>query len=244
MENNNWSNFQDENIFAQEQSQSQVTDFFKKVYGYMGLALLVSGGIAYYLGTNVELFQRLFVNAEGTGMSPLFYVVAFSPVAFSFLIPMMQHKLSVGGLTLLFLAFAALMGASLSSIFMVFSMSTLATTFFITAGAFGGMAILGYTTKTDLSKFGSILYLLFIGIFIASIVNFFMKSGALSWGISFLGIFVFTGLTAYWMQQLKGAAYLQGAERDKMAIIGSLNLYLLFINLFLSLLRIFGGSRD
>lgn len=241
---NNWSNFENESVFSQHEVKSQTAEFFKKVYAYMGLALLVSGGVAYYLGTDIDLFARLFVNASGEGMSPLFYVVTFAPVGFAFLIPMMQNRLSLGGLMLLFFAFAALMGASLSSIFMVYSMSTLATTFFVTAGAFGGMAILGYTTKTDLSKFGSLLYMLFIGIFIASIVNFFMKSGALSWGISFLGIFVFTGLTAYWMQQLKGAAMLQGVERDKMALIGGLNLYLLFINLFLSLLRIFGGGRD
>lgn len=240
----NWSNLQNESVFSQQQSQTQVADFFKKVYAYMGIALLISGGVAYYLGTNVALFQQLFVNAKGTGMTPLFYIVAFAPLAFAFLIPAMQHKLSVGALTLLFIVFAALMGASLSSIFMVYSMTTLATTFFVTAGAFGGMAVLGYTTKTDLSKFGSLLYMLFIGMFIASIVNFFMKSGALSWGISFLGIFVFTGLTAYWMQQLKSVAYLQGVERDKMALIGGMNLYLLFINLFLSLLRIFGGNRE
>lgn len=220
-------------------------EFFRKVYAYMGMALAVSGAIAYYLGTNTDIFAQLFLDAKG-GISPIFYVVVFAPVGLSFLIPMMQHKLSLPLLTLLFILFSALMGASISTIFMVYSMKSIAVTFFVSAGAFGGMALLGYTTKTDLTKMGSLLYMLFIGIFIASIVNIFVKSSALDWGISFLGIFVFTGLTAYWMQQLKGIASntnMDGITRDKMALIGGMNLYILFINLFLSLLRIFGDRK-
>jgi FtsH-binding integral membrane protein len=138
------------------------------------------------------------------------------------------------------------MGLSLSTIFLIYEISAIAMTFFVTAGAFAGMAILGYTTKTDLTKFGSLLYMVFIGMFIAGIVNMFMKSDSFGFIISVLGVFVFTGLTAYQMQQLKAVAQspdLTAEERNKLSLIGGLQLYILFINLFLSLLRILGG-RD
>jgi FtsH-binding integral membrane protein len=134
----------------------------------------------------------------------------------------------------------------LSSIFLVYDIQSIANTFFVTAGAFGGMAILGYTTHTDLSKFGSLLYMIFIGMFIASIVNIFIGSDSMGFIIACLGVFVFTGLTAYHMQELKKLAQnaqLNDEQKNKMALIGGLTLYILFINLFLSLLRIMGG-RD
>jgi len=225
-------------------SKELTREFFKKVYAYMGLALLVSGGVAYYFAQNPALFANLFLTESG--ISPVFYVVVFAPVGLALLIQMKAQSFSIPVLMALFLLYSALMGASLSTIFFQYSMAMIAQTFFVSAGAFGGMAILGYTTKTDLTKMGSLLYMVFIGMFIASIVNIFMKSADLSWGISFLGVFVFTGLTAYWMQQLKSTAsnpMLSGVERDKLALIGGLNLYILFVNLFLSLLRLF-GSRD
>jgi FtsH-binding integral membrane protein len=138
------------------------------------------------------------------------------------------------------------MGLSLSTIFLVYDIASIYTTFLVTAGAFAGMAILGYTTKTDLTKFGSLLYMVFIGMFIATIVNIFMKSDTMDFVVSVLGVFVFTGLTAYQMQQLKHISNdpnLQGVERNKLALIGGLMLYILFINLFLSLLRLL-GNRD
>jgi FtsH-binding integral membrane protein len=138
------------------------------------------------------------------------------------------------------------MGLMLSSIFLVYDIQSIANTFFVTAGAFGGMAILGYTTNTDLSKFGSLLYMIFIGMFIASIVNIFIGSDSMGFIIACLGVFVFTGLTAYHMQELKKLAQnaqLNDEQKNKMALIGGLTLYILFINLFLSLLRIMGG-RD
>jgi FtsH-binding integral membrane protein len=146
----------------------------------------------------------------------------------------------------LFVAYAGLMGLSLSTIFLIYEISAIAMTFFVSAGAFAAMAVLGYTTKTDLTKFGSLLYMVFIGMFIAGIVNLFLKSDGFSFIISVLGVFVFTGLTAYQMQQLKMIAQTPGIseeERNKLSLIGGLQLYILFINLFLSLLRILGG-RD
>ena len=142
--------------------------------------------------------------------------------------------------------YSGLMGLMLSSIFLVYDIQSIANTFFVTAGAFGGMAILGYTTNTDLSKFGSLLYMIFIGMFIASIVNIFIGSDSMGFIIACLGVFVFTGLTAYHMQELKKLAQnaqLNDEQKNKMALIGGLTLYILFINLFLSLLRIMGG-RD
>jgi FtsH-binding integral membrane protein len=217
--------------------------FFRSVYTYMFGALGISGIIAYSAGTP-EFMSTYFIS-EG-GISPLFWVVVFAPVGLGLLIQMAYNKLSLGVLTILFIAYSALMGLSLSTIFLIYEMGAIASTFFVTAGAFAGMAILGYTTKTDLTKFGSLLYMVFIGMFIAGIVNIFMKSDSIGFIIACLGVFVFTGLTAYSMQQLKGVAespdYTE-EQRNKLALIGGLQLYILFINLFLSLLRIFGG-RD
>jgi len=226
-------------------SQEITRDFFKSVYSYMFAALSISGIIAYMAGTP-EVFAEYFINSEQTGLSPLFYVVAFAPVGLALLIQMGYERLSFGTLLILFMVYSALMGLSLSSILLVYSGAQIASTFFITAGAFAGMAILGYTTKTDLSKMGSLLYMAFIGIFIAGIVNMFIGSDALGFGIAVIGVFVFTGLTAYHMQQLKAIASSQSIsamDRSKLALIGGLQLYILFVNLFLSLLRLLGG-RD
>jgi FtsH-binding integral membrane protein len=208
-------------------------------------ALSISGLIAYMAG-NKEFIGTYFVNTEGTGLSPLFYIVVFAPVGLGLLIQMAYNRLSMTALLALFVAYAGLMGLSLSTIFLIYEISAIAMTFFVSAGAFAAMAVLGYTTKTDLTKFGSLLYMVFIGMFIAGIVNLFLKSDGFSFIISVLGVFVFTGLTAYQMQQLKMIAQTPGIseeERNKLSLIGGLQLYILFINLFLSLLRILGG-RD
>lgn len=226
-------------------SKEITRDFFKNVYAYMFGALAISGIIAYTAGTP-EVFAEYFLNAEGTGLSPLFYVVAFAPLGLGLVIQMAYQRLSFGLLLILFMLYSVLMGLSLSSIMLVYSGQDIAITFFVTAGAFGGMAILGYTTNTDLTKFGSLMYMLFIGIFIAGIVNMFMESEMISYLIAIVGVFVFTGLTAYYMQQLKGVAQdqtLSHMDRSKLALVGGLQLYILFVNLFLSLLRLIGGRE-
>jgi len=220
--------------------------FFRNVYTYMFGALGISGILAYMVGTNEKTFYQLFLNAEGTGLSPVFWIIAFAPVGIGLLIQWAYQRLSMGFLLALFIVYSALMGLSLSSIFMVYEMGAIASTFFVAAGAFAGMAILGYTTKVDLTKFGSLLYMVFIGMFVAGIVNIFIGSDTMGFVIACLGVFVFTGLTAYQMQQLKEVAtspqYTE-EERNKLSLIGGLQLYILFVNLFLSLLRIL-GSRD
>ncbi|MDB3905449.1 Bax inhibitor-1/YccA family protein [Crocinitomicaceae bacterium] len=233
-----------ENSQVQNSSES-VKTFFRSVYTYMFAALAISGLIAFRLGNDPELFISYFISATG-GFNPLFYVVMFAPIGLTFVIQWGYNKLSMLSLTMLFVLYSGLMGLMLSSIFLVYDIQSIANTFFVTAGAFGGMAILGYTTNTDLSKFGSLLYMVFIGMFIASIVNIFIGSDSMGFIIACLGVFVFTGLTAYHMQELKKLAQnaqLNDEQKNKMALIGGLTLYILFANLFLSLLRIMGG-RD
>ena len=233
-----------ENSQVQNSSES-VKTFFRSVYTYMFAALAISGLIAFRVGNDPELFISYFTSSTG-GFNPLFYVIMFAPIGLTFVIQWGYNKLSMLSLTMLFVLYSGLMGLMLSSIFLVYDIQSIANTFFVTAGAFGGMAILGYTTNTDLSKFGSLLYMVFIGMFIASIINIFIGSDSMGFIIACLGVFVFTGLTAYHMQELKKLAQnaqLNDEQKNKMALIGGLTLYILFINLFLSLLRIMGG-RD
>ena len=228
-------------------TQEVTREFFKKVYSYMFAALAISGIIAYATGTQ-EFYFQYFVNVDqfgGQSISPLFYVVSFAPIGLGLLIQFAYRRLSYGLLLAFFLIYSALMGLSLSSVMLVYSGQDIAITFFVAAGAFGGMAVLGYTTKVDLTQFGSLMYMAFIGIFIAGIANIFIGSSALDFGIAVIGVFVFTGLTAYYMQMLKTASTdysLSGIEREKLSLVGGLMLYILFINLFLSLLRILGSN--
>ena len=237
-------------------SKEITREFFRNVYGYMFAALGISGIIAYMVGAGEQIvfadgkslpvfFVKYFLTAEG-GISPLFYVVAFAPLGLGMLIQMAYRRLSLAVLLALFMLYSVLMGLSLSTIFLVYTDAAIASTFFVAAGAFAGMAILGFTTKTDLTKFGSLMYMLFIGIFIAGIVNIFMKSDTMGFVIAAIGVFVFTGLTAYYMQQLKSVSQdetLSGLDRSKLSLIGGLQLYILFVNLFLSLLRLLGNRE-
>lgn len=227
------------------ESKLQVKQFFTGVYTYMFMALIVSGIVSYYLASS-GLFMKWFVNMETGSVSPLFYVVAFSPLGLIFLIQAKYKSFSLGALVGLFVLYSTLIGASLSSIFMVYSMGDIAITFFVTAGAFGAMAVLGFTTSVDLSKMASLLYMAFIGIFIAAIVNMFMNSEWLAYLISIVGVFVFTGLTAWEMQRLKAVALdteISEEEKQKASLMGGLTLYILFINLFISLLHLLGGRN-
>jgi len=220
-------------------------EFFKNVYSYMFGALAISGILAYYCG-NEAFYNEYFASPNG-GVSMLFWIVLLAPLGLSFLIQGGLQKFTFGTLLFLFILFSALMGMSLSVILLRYSTSTLASTFFITSGAFASMAILGYTTKTDLSKMGSMLYMALFGLIIASFVQLFIGGGALNFIIGVLGVFIFTGLTAYHMQSLKEIAAdsrIDTISRQKLALMGGLQLYLLFVNLFLSLLRLVGGNRD
>ena len=167
-------------------------------------------------------------------------------LAMAFILPARLTKMSSGAVLGCFIAYSALMGCWLAPIFIAYRLGTIVYTLFITAGTFGAMSVYGYFTKSDLSKMGSYLMMALFGLIIAMIVNIFAKSSTLNWIVSIVGVLIFVGLTAWDTQQVKrlAAANLEPSLADKLATMGAMNLYLDFINLFLFLLRIFGGSRD
>ncbi len=237
----------DDYSFDTAEKQAAARQFFAKVYGFMFFALIVSGAIAYQYGTEA-FYYTYFAHLTPKGYQPtaLFYVVVFSPLGIALLFQMMINRLSFALLFGLFAIYSITIGFALSTIFIQYSLGSIAATFGITAITFAIMAIMGFITKIDLTKMGSILYIGFIGIIISSIVNFFLKSDAFEYLISIIGVIVFTGLTAYHMQQLKKFAHdseISADNKNKLALLGGFTLYVLFINLFLSLLSLF-GSRD
>lgn len=216
--------------------------FVSNVFAYMALALAISGALAYLFGTTDLIFSLV----TRTGMTPLGWIVMFAPFAFILAMNFGFNKMSFTTLLAVFLGYAAVMGISLSFIFLAYEFGVITKVFFITAGLFGAMAFIGYTTKTDLTKFGGILMMALIGLVIASLVNMFMQSEQMDYIISCVGVLLFTGLTAYDVQKIKriGAGVEYGtAEASKLALMGALSLYLDFVNLFLFLLRVF-ARRD
>ena len=218
--------------------------FMANVFLWMTLAMAVTAVTAFWFASTPALIGSL-VNFETGGMSVLGWVVTLAPLGFVLLMSFGFQKLSPAIMTLLFLGFSVLMGMSLSFILLVYTASSVYQTFAITAGMFGIMAVTGYTTKTDLTKFGSIMMMGLIGIIIAMVVNFFLKSSMLEYIISIIGVLVFTGLTAYDVQKLKriGTMEMDQANTRKMSIMGALTLYLDFINLFIFLLRFMGDRK-
>jgi FtsH-binding integral membrane protein len=209
------------------------------IYNYMGLGLAMTGLTAFVVATSPPLMAVIF----GT---PLKWVVMLAPLAFVFFLSARVHRMSVSAAQLTFWAFAIVMGLSMASIFLVFTGTSIARVFFITAATFGAVSLYGYTTKRDLSQFGSFLVMGLIGIVIASLVNLFLGSSALQFAISVIGVLVFTGLTAWDTQRLK-EEYVESAGSElvaKQAIMGALSLYLNFINLFMMLLQLFGQNRE
>ncbi len=212
--------------------------YMLRVYNYMGSALLLSGIVAYVVAHTPALMQVIF----GT---PLMWVVMLAPLGMVFFLSARIHKMSSTAAQATFWIFAALMGASLASIFVVYTGESIVRVFMITAVTFGAMSLWGYTTKKDLTGWGSFLFMGLIGIIIASIVNIFIASSMLQWMISVIGVLVFVGLTAYDTQKIK-EEYWHGdgeAVMGKKAIMGALRLYLDFINLFIMLLHLFGNRE-
>jgi len=229
---------------AQVQTGAITKTFMASVFLWMTLAMVITAVTAYWFASDQALIGSL-VNFETGKMSALGWFVMLAPLGFVLLMSFGYQKLSPAIMTLLFVAFAVLIGMSLSFILIVYTASSVYQTFAITAGMFGIMAVTGYTTKTDLTKFGSIMFMGLIGIIIAMVVNFFLKSSALEYLISVIGVLVFTGLTAYDVQKLKriGSQAMDAGNTRKMAIMGALTLYLDFINLFLFLLRLLGDRK-
>lgn len=240
METNNFNYVQ-----SQDQAGAMSKTFVANVFSWMFAALAITTVVSYYFGHSLQLLS-LLVNLEVGGLTTLGYVVMFAPLGFVLAMSLGFNKLSYPVLLFLFLLYSAVMGASLSFIFMIYTSGSIVGTFAAASGMFGLMAVVGYTTNTDLTKFGSIMMMGVLGIIVASIINWFIGSEGLNYIISFIGVLVFTGLTAYDVQKLKriGAGVEFGtAQTSKLVIMGALNLYLDFINLFLFLLRLFGGRK-
>ena len=230
-------------------TQDMTRSFVSNVFLWMFAALGITAAAAYLFGTNEALFSMLVkVTAEGTTkMSILGWIVTFAPFIIIIATSANINKMSVQKAVLCYVIYSILMGVSLSFIFWTYTTASIFKTFIISAGMFGVMAVVGYTTKTDLTKFGSFLFMALIGIIIASLVNFFMHSARLDYIISIAGVLIFTGLTAFDVQKIKeigNSGINEGDMMAKLTILGALTLYLDLLNLFLYLLRIFGESED
>ena len=213
-------------------------NYMLRVYNYMAGGLALTGVVAYFAAASGFYAQ--------IARTPLIWVVVFAPLALVLLFSFRLQKMSLGAAQATFWVFAGLMGLSLSYIFLVYTGASIAQVFFITAATFLAMSLWGYTTKSDLSRFGSFLMMGLIGIIIAGLVNLFFQSAAVQFAISIIGVLVFTGLTAWDTQQIK-EMYWEGdgsVVAGKKAIMGALRLYLDFINLFMMLLQLMGNRRD
>ena len=210
-----------------------------RVYNYMGIGLVVTGLVAFFVASTPALYVPLF-------QTPLKWAVMLAPLAFVLFFSFRMHAMTAASAQMAFWAFCAVMGLSLASVFLVFTGASIARTFFITATMFGATSLYGYTTKRDLSKFGSFLIMGLIGIIIASLVNIFLGSSLLQFAISIIGVLVFTGLTAYDTQTIK-EQYAEGFGHEgnsKMAVFGALSLYLNFVNIFQLLLSLTGQREE
>ena len=213
----------------------------RKVFVWMTLALAITGLTAYGVAKSPTILSLIFSSKV------TFFGLIIAEFALVFAISGAINRLSLSTATMLFILYSVINGATLSSIFFAFSVATISKVFFITAGTFGAMALVGYTTKTDLTSMGKLLFMALLGIIIASVVNMFVASSGLDLILSYVGVLVFVGLTAYDTQKIKQmcqAAPDASESSQKLALIGALSLYLDFINLFLYLLRIFGNNRD
>ena len=230
------------NTLSREQQLESSLAFpilMRKVYVWMSLALVITGFTAFFVASTPSLASLIF-------NSGLIWVLAIAELALVWGVSAAINKISLTTATLLFTLYSVLNGATLSIFFFAYTMSSIATVFFITSGTFGAMALYGYFTKKDLTSMGSILFMALIGLIIASLVNIFLKSSGLYMVVSCLGVLIFAGLTAYDSQKIKEmmlAAPDAGEGMQKVALLGALSLYLDFINLFIYLLRLF-GRRD
>lgn len=228
-------------ITIAQAQQAASTVFLAKVFNLMALGLGITGVVA-FLTANTGLAATIIG-------SPLFIILIFAELGLVFYLSARVEKIQAATASGLFIGYSVLNGLTLSVIFLAYTSTSIAGTFFIAAGMFGAMAVYGLVTKRDLSGLGSFLFMGLVGIIIASIVNIFLNSSSVHWAISFLGVLIFTGLTAYDVQKIKKIGeegiLAQGDEVvRKGTVMGALTLYLDFINLFLMLLRFFGGSRD
>jgi uncharacterized protein len=239
---------------AATQTQATIVDaglraYFLRIYNLMASGLALTGITALFTAKTpalLSLFYAVNANGQAVGMSGLGWLVTLAPIGLVLWISFGINRLSASAAQMIFWAYSVLMGLSFSSIFLVYTGESIARTFFVTAGTFGAMSLYGYTTKKDLTGMGSFLIMGLWGLIIASLVNLFMHSSGLAFALSVIGVFIFVGLTAYDTQKLKALYYQVGSGGEalaKTAILGALNLYLDFINMFIMLLRFMGDRR-
>ncbi len=216
------------------------SDFVRRVYNWMGLGLAVTAIVSLFTASNPAVLQFVF------GNQAIFFGIIIAELALVVALSAAIQRISAASAALMFFVYSALNGLTLAIIFLAYTKASIANTFFVTAGTFGAMSLYGYTTKKDLTSWGSFLFMGLVGVVLASLVNMFFKSESVSWIITYLGVIVFVGLTAYDTQAIKNMAaqgFGDAETAQKGAVIGALRLYLDFINLFLMLLRIFGRRR-
>ena len=222
-------------------------EYMLRVYNYMASGLALTGIIAYMSANTPAIINLLYAPGPNGVIQPtmLAWIVMFSPLAFILALSFGVNKMKASTMQAVFWGFSAVMGLSLSNIFLTYTGVSIARVFFITSGTFAGMSLYGYTTKRDLSGFGSFLMMGLIGVIIASVVNMFLQSAAMQFVISVIGVLVFVGLTAYDTQKIK-SLYMESDGHEvatKKALMGAVTLYLDFINMFLLLLQLFGNRR-
>ncbi|MCD2322978.1 Bax inhibitor-1/YccA family protein [Sphingomonas sp. IC-56] len=229
-----------------EARDAGLRSYMLSVYNYMLSGVLLTAIIAMVFAKSSLIGLLVQQTARGYSPSMLGWIVTLSPLAIVFAMSFGQNRMSEGTLKALFFAYAGLLGASLSTIFLTYTDTSIAQVFFGTAAGFGALSLYGYTTKKDLSGFGTFLIMGLVGLIVASIVNLFLQSSVMNLVISVIGVLIFAGLTAYDTQKIKSMyAYVGGTDmQGKAVIMGALTLYLDFINMFLFLLRLFGSSRD
>ena len=235
----NYNDYELKNLTVDQQlsMSSAFPVLMRKVYVWMTLALVITGFTAYGVATSPGVLQAIY------GNQLLFWGMIIAEFALVIGVSAAINRLSLTTATLMFILYSVINGALLSYIFLVYTASSVATVFFITAGTFGAMALVGYTTKTDLTSIGKYLFMALIGLIIATVVNVFIKSEGFTYILSYIGVLIFVGLTAYDSQKIKKMliqAPDAGESAQKLALLGALTLYLDFINLFIYLLRIFG----
>lgn len=227
-------------VTSQTAAESAAATLFKSLYMQMAAALTITGLVAYFLSESVDFWYFLAENSFAI------WGIFIAQIVLVIWLSARLPKMSMTSATLLFILYSALMGVTMSTIFMIYTMSSIASVFFITAGTFLVMSLIGFFTRIDLTRVGSLLFMALVGLIIASVVNIFLHSDTLYWVVSYAGVVIFVGLTAYDTQKIKNTFIQYGVVDEmgqKLALYGAFSLYLDFINLFLHLLRIMGDRR-
>ena len=240
--NNYFGNSNNTNVHSSNQAAGAMSKtFLSNVFAFMGGGLLLTAVIAWVFGTNLELFYEYIINSETGRPTPLYWIAAFSPLVLMLVMGFAFEKLPMAALLGIFIAITVLMGVSLSTLLMGYGVAMVAKAFFISAGTFAVMAVVGYTTNADLSKFKTIISITFMIALVVMLINvFLMKSSGLALVLDLIFLAVFVGMIAYKMQDIRRIGETVGGSQPKLALMAALSLYITFINLFITILRLMG----